>query len=346
MKWVYDYKTDADGKNIPGKEKARLVAQGFNQHPGQYDETYAPVAKITSVRILLAWAAVRDLEIYQFDCKTAFLHAKIRHPLYARPFPGYPASSSSKVLRILVALYGLRQSAYEFYILISLLLVALGMIRCEVDHGIFLGEWTSPPDSSVVMPADGNPIILYVPLHVDDGLAITNSPSLYAWFLSTLSKRLQIVDLGPCSKFLNILILRDRINRKIWLSSRIYIAELLAEWNLTSCRTAPTPFPSNFSDLSSLSHTSLPSISDADLVPQYQRLVGCLLYLAIATRPDLSFYVMWLGQYNATPTRSHLLVAKHVLRFGWYSHSSSLFGFTFSSYPVIVERLHEECRLL
>jgi hypothetical protein len=139
LKWVYDYKTDADGQNIPGKEKARLVAQGFNQRPGQYDETYAPVAKMASVRILLAWAAVRDLHIYQFDCKTAFLHAKIRHPLYARPFPGYPASNPSKVLLILVALYGLRQAAYEFYMLIFSLLRALGMVRCEVDHGIFMG---------------------------------------------------------------------------------------------------------------------------------------------------------------------------------------------------------------
>jgi hypothetical protein len=212
LKWVYDYKTDADGKVILGKEKARLVAQGYNQRPGQYDETYAPVAKMASVRILLAWATERDLDIFQFDRKTAFLHAKIRHPLYARPFPGYPASAASKVLRILVALYGLRQSAYEFYMLIFSLLLALGMVCCEVDHGVFMGEWTSAPDPSVVMPADGSPIVLYVPLHVDDGLAITNSPSLYAWFLSSLSTCLQVVDLRPCSKFLNILILLDRPN--------------------------------------------------------------------------------------------------------------------------------------
>ena len=315
LKWVYDYKTDSDGKIILGKEKARLVAQGFHQRPGQYDETYAPVAKMASVRILLAWAAVRDLDIYQFDCKTAFLHAKLRHPLFARPFPGYPASSSSKVLRILAALYGLRQSAYEFYMLISSLLLALGMVRCEVDHGIFMGEWTSPPDPSITMPSDGTPLVLYVPLHVDDDLAITNSHSLYAWFLATLSVRLHIVDLGACSKFLNILILRDQPNRRLWLSSRVYIAELLDEWNLASCRTTSTPFPTNFADLPSAVPTSLPSISDADLVPQYQRLVGCLLYLAIATRPDLSYYAMWLGQYNATPTRNHFLIAKHVLHY-------------------------------
>ena len=92
LKWVFDYKMDVNGVNIPGKEKARLVAQGFNQHPGQYDETYAPVAKMASVCILLSWAAFCDLEIYQFDCKTAFLHAKIRHPLYARSFPGFSTS--------------------------------------------------------------------------------------------------------------------------------------------------------------------------------------------------------------------------------------------------------------
>ena len=92
LRWVYAHKTDSTGVNIPGKEKARVVAQGFNQRPGQFDETYAPVAKMASVRVLLTWAAVRDLDVFQFNCKTAFLHAKIRHPIYARQIPGYPLS--------------------------------------------------------------------------------------------------------------------------------------------------------------------------------------------------------------------------------------------------------------
>ena len=315
LKWVYAYKTDASGAKIPGKEKARLVAQGFNQRPGQFDETYAPVAKMASVRVLLTWAAVHDLEIFQFDCKTAFLHAKLRHNVYARPFPGFPVSSPSKVLRLLAALYGLRQAAYEFYMLIMSLFLDLGLSRCDVDHGVFVGEWSLPPDPSITMPSSG-PLLLYVPLHVDDGLGITNSSSLYHWFLSVLSKRLHIVDLGPCSKFLSILIIRDRANRRLWLSSHLYVSELLDEWRLGSCKTATTPFPSGFPSLSDTSTGSaLPDISDADLVPRYQRLVGCLLYLAIATRPDLSFYAMWLGQYNAAPTRAHFLIAKHVLRY-------------------------------
>ena len=240
LKWVYTYKTDAAGDVMKGKEKARVVAQGFNQRQGQYDETYAPVAKMASVWILLAWAASRDLHIYQFDCKTAFLHAKVRHPIYACPFPGYELSTPGKVLCIIVALYGLRQSAYEFYMLFLSLLQVLGMLRCNVDHGVFFGEWISPPDPSIFMPDDGTSLVLYVPLHVDDGLAITNSPSLYKWFLATLAKRLLIVDMGECSKFLGILIIRDRPNRRLWLSSHVYVSELLAEWNLSTCKTAST----------------------------------------------------------------------------------------------------------
>ena len=109
-----------------------------------------------------------------------------------------------KVLRILVALYGLRQSAFEFYTLLMALFLALGLIRCDVDHGVFFGRWTSPPDPSVSMPTNGDPLVLFVPIHVDDGLAITNSLSLYRWFLFTLQKKLLIVDLGECSKFLSI----------------------------------------------------------------------------------------------------------------------------------------------
>jgi hypothetical protein len=84
---------------------------------------------------------------------------------------------------------------------------------------------------------------------------------------------------------------------------------------LTTCKVANTPFPSTASTLPAASSNSLPDLSDADLVPRYQRLVGCLLYLAIATRPDISYYAMWLGQFNAVPTRAHFLAAKHVLRY-------------------------------
>ena len=194
------------------------------------------------------------------------------------------------------------------------LLISLGMICCEADHEIFFGEWTSPPDPSVTMPINGRPLVLYVPIHVDDSLVITNSLSLYVWFLKMLASCLMIVDLGQCSKFLSILIVHDHPNCCLWLSSHVYIAELLEEWNLKNCQPASTPFPTKLPDSSTPSN-ALPNVADVDLVPEYQCLVGCLLYLAIVSHPDLSYYTMWLGQFNASPTRSHFLAAKHVLRY-------------------------------
>ena len=209
LKWVFAIKTDADGQIIHGKEKACVVAQGYHQQPEDFGATAAPVAKLSSVRIVLAWAALQDLEIYQFDCKTAFLHAKLCHDVYCHPVPGLPMSRPGRVLKIVAALYGLRQSAYKFYMLFFNLLLTIGLSRCSVDHSVFYGEWTSPPDPSVPMPVDGSLLFLIIPIHVDDGLGITNSSYLYKWFLNSLSQCLHIVDLGPCAKFLNMVIIRD-----------------------------------------------------------------------------------------------------------------------------------------
>ena len=131
--------------------------------------------------------------------------------------------------------------------------------------------------------------------------------------------------MGPCAKFLNVLIIHDHPGRRLWFSPHLYISELLGEWNLSSCRSVSTPFSSTLPDSSSIPPNSLPDISDMDLLPQYQRLVGCLLYLAISSRPDITYYAMWLGQHNAHPTHAHFLLAKHVLRYlaGTYLHFAS-----------------------
>ena len=119
--------------------------------------------------------------------------------------------------------------------------------------------------------------------------------------------------MGPCAKFLNVLIIHDHPGRRLWFSLHLYILELLGEWNLSSCRSVSTPFSSTLPDSSSIPPHSLPDISDMDLLPQYQRLVGCLLYLAISSRPDIAYYTMWVGQHNAHHTHAHFLLAKHVL---------------------------------
>ena len=315
VRWVYAYKYNPDGTIIRGKEKARLVAQGFSQRPEDFDETYAPVAKMTSIRIILAFAAVNDLEIMASDVKTAFLHCRLRSDIYCRPIPGQtPLSAPNTVLRILVALYGLRQSAYEFYMLLVRSFSALGLQRCDVDHAVFYGTWTVPPDPSIPSLPGNTPLYAIIPVHVDDGLIVCNSIPLYSWIISQLQKTIEIIDMGPASLYLGIRITRDRTRRKLWLSQKSYCVELLRVWNMSNCTTTNTPMVVK-PYLLPPSETSLPDIKDDDIKPLFQKLVGSLIYLAVSTRPDISYAAMALGQFNANPTRGHLVAGKRVLRY-------------------------------
>ena len=168
------------------------MAQGFSQHPEDYGNTYSPVAKITSICLVLAYAAHYDLEIMSFDVKTTFLHAKLSTTIYCKQIPGFPEADPQTVLHLLVALYGLHQSSYEFYMLLLHLMVHLGLTCCEVDHAGFSGHWSSPSNASIPMPSDGSDLLLLIPVHVDDSLAVTNSIPLYTWFITELCKDIEV----------------------------------------------------------------------------------------------------------------------------------------------------------
>jgi len=136
--WCYAYKYNPDGTIIKGKENVCLVAQGFSQQLEYYSSTYSPVAKIKGIRITLTFTMHYDLEIMSFDIKTAFLHAKLSTTIFCKQILGFPEADPSVVLWLLVALYGLCQSLYEFYMLLQKLMICLGMICCEVDHTVFM----------------------------------------------------------------------------------------------------------------------------------------------------------------------------------------------------------------
>ena len=329
VRWTFDYKYQPDGSIIRGKEKARLVAQGFSQRAEDYGETYAPVVKLVSVRILLAFANHHDYEIMSFDVKTAFLHARLPYSIYVKQIPGYPEDNPNTVLRLLVALYGLKQSAYEWYTLLNTIFSDLGLFRCEADHAVFIGRWSTPPDSSIIMPGSGEPLTLIIPIHVDNGLAICNSLPLYEWFVREISKKVELVCLGPVTntRYLGQRIIRDRVRRIIRVSQSDLVSDLLEDWGMMECKTSLVPLPYNLNNLPPCSPNACPDIPDTDITVAYQRLVGSLTYLAICTRPDLAYTAMALGQYNSSPTRSHLVAAKGVLR---YLAGTILLGLTFS----------------
>ena len=218
-----------------------------------------------------------------FDVKTAFLHAKLSTTIYCKQIPGCPEADPQTVLHLLVALYGLRQSSYEFYMLLLRLMVHLGLTHCEVDHAVFSGHWYSPPNASIPMPSDGSDLLLLIPVHVDDGLAVTNSIPLYTWFITELCKDIEVIDMGPVSLYLGIHITRDHLNRKLYLSQKAFVTDLLDTWNMTNCHPIFVPLRHKLHVLPDAPLNSLPDIRDTDIKVNYQCLVGSLIYLAVCT---------------------------------------------------------------
>ena len=281
-----------------------------------------------------------------FNVKTAFLHAKLNYLIYAKQIPGFPEADPHTVLRLRVALYGLRQSVYEFYIFLLKLLIHLRLFRSELDHSVFIGRWTSPPHPSISMPSSGKSLILIIPIHVDDGLIVTNSTPLYNWFIDQLTPDLEIVDTGPASMYLRNRITWDRANQKLWISQKPLLVDLLQTWNMFDCTPSNIPLSQPLHKLPTAPPNSIPDVRDDEITINYQCLVGSLTYLAICTCPDIAYIAMALGQFNANPTHAHLLTAKGVLRYlaGTLEYSLE-YATPISSIPLTVTPFSQGCAL-
>jgi len=314
-RWVFAYKLHPDGSIIRGKEKAQLIAQGFSQRPEDFGETYAPVAKMTSIRVVLTFAAAENYEVLCYNVKSAFLHALLSHQVYLKQIEGFPEADPSTVYLALRAIYGLRQLSHKFYCLLRKVLEDIGLIRCEVDHALFFGRFMTPPHPSIPMPASSGDLVVFMPVHVDDGLVATNSLPLYEWILREMNKVIEVNNLGAASLYLGICIDRDRSACKLWLSQKHVITDLLTTYNLLNAHPSPVPLCYKLHVLPEPPPNSLPDIPDSEIKVHYQRLVGSLLYLALCTRPDIAYAAMALDQFNANPTRAHLLAAKGVLHY-------------------------------
>ena len=218
-----------------------------------------------------------------FNMKTVFLHARLPYDIFVKQIPGYPETDSTTVLRLLVALYGLKQSSHEWYKLLSTTLATIGLSRCEADHAVFVGHWTSPPHPSIPPPPPGTPLFLIIPIHVDDGLAVSNSLPLYNWFVLEISKSIDFILFGPVinTRYLGQHLVRDRAAKTIRLSQSDLILSLLEDWGLHDSKTSNVPLHHNPSNLPPCSPNACKDIPDDKILISYQRLVGSLTYLAI-----------------------------------------------------------------
>jgi len=214
-KWVFKVKSD-------GRKKARLVARGFTQQYGiDYTETYAPVAKFASFRFLLAQAALQQLSILQFDVPTAYLNGKLEEEIFM-------ALPDGKVVRLLRALYGLKQGARCWYTEIDSFFDLHGFKRSEYDHGVYFNH--------------GITILLYV----DDLLIFSDTASATQKDVSALVQALtsafSIRSMGQLGTYLGIEVERqEHSNGSIRIHQRKYLESALQRFGMEDCKAVSTP---------------------------------------------------------------------------------------------------------
>ncbi|KAM2954379.1 hypothetical protein FF1_032665 [Malus domestica] len=288
-RWIYKTKFKADGSIE--RHKARLVARGFTQTFGvDYKETFAPVAKMNSVRVLLSVAINCGWSLYQMDVKNAFLHGELQEEVYMQPPPGYDGIKGNMVCKLHKAIYGLKQSPRAWYAKLSSVLEKAGFMRSNADSSLFVRTGTK-----------GKLVVL---VYVDD-LIITgdNTVEIEALKLS-LHQAFAIKDLGRLKYFLGIEMATS--SKGLFLHQRKYVLDLLQEAKMLDCKPAITPVDCKLK--LSIDGEAMHDVS------YYQRLVGKLIYLTI-TRPDITYAVSLASQFMHSPTVDHLNLVKRILRY-------------------------------
>jgi hypothetical protein len=289
-KWVYKIKHKSDGSIE--RYKARLVAKGYTQSEGlDYHETFSPVAKMTTVRTLLAIAAAKRWFLHQLDVNNAFLHGDLDEEVYMELPPGFRTKGESKVCKLTKSLYGLKQASRQWFSKFSSYLIDLGFVQSKADYSLFTRT-------------HGTTFIALL-VYVDDIAIASNDSVAVNSLIVTLNDRFRLKDLGDLKFFLGLEIARS--TKGISVSQRKYSLEILQDSGLLASKPVSFPMEQNLK----LSRADGPLLSDPTA---YRRLIGRLLYLTI-TRPDLSYSVQTLSQFMDSPRQPHLDAAYRVLRY-------------------------------
>lgn len=289
-RWVYKIKYNSDGSIE--RLKARLVVFGNHQVEGiDYSETFAPVAKMSTVHTFLAVAAVKGWILHQMDVHNAFLHGDLHEEVYMKLPPGFEHSEPNKVCRLRKSLYGLKQAPRCWFAKLATSLTAYGFSQSLSDYSLFSYR--------------SGDIQIHVLVYVDDLIISGNDSEAVDKFKKYLSSCFHMKDLGVLKYFLGIEVARSAAG--ISLCQRKYALDIIAECRLLGSR--PTTFPTDLNH--KLGSSTSPPLEEGE---QYRRLVGRLIYLSF-TRPDLAYAVHVLSQFLQKPRQDHWDAALRVVRY-------------------------------
>ncbi|GJQ89413.1 retrovirus-related pol polyprotein from transposon TNT 1-94 [Tanacetum coccineum] len=290
LKWIYKVKLDEYGDVL--KNKARLVAKGYRQEEGiDFEESFAPVARIEAIRIFIANAATKNMIIYQMDVKTAFLNGDLQEEVFVSQPEGFEDQDNpTHVYRLKKALYGLKQAPRAWYDTLSKFLLANNFFKGAVDPTLFTRK-------------SGKHILL-VQIYVDDIIFASTDHNACHIFSKEMSSKFQMSMMGQMSFFLGLQV--SQSPRGIFINQAKYALEILKKYGMDLTDPVDTPMVDRLK-------------LDEDLkgIPvdqtRFRGMVGSLMYLT-ASRPDLVFAVCMCARYQAKPTKKHLEAIKHLMQ--------------------------------
>ncbi|GJR57096.1 putative ribonuclease H-like domain-containing protein [Tanacetum coccineum] len=290
-KWVLKNKKDAKGIVIRNKDG--LVAQGHTQEEGiDYEEVFAPVARIEAIRLFLAYASYMGFTVYQMDVKSAFLYGTIDEEVYVMQPPGFEDPEfPDKVYRVEKAMYGLHQAPRAWYGTLSKYLLANGFQRGTIDQTLFIRKHKGE--------------FLLVQVYVDDIIFGSSNPKLCREFEALMHDKFKMSAMGELTFFLGLQVLQK--NDGIFISQDKYVGDILKKFGYTDVRTAKTPM-----DKENPWGKDGPG-KDVDL-HLYRSMIGSLMYLT-ASRPDIMFAVCVCARHQVTPKECHLHAVKRIFRY-------------------------------
>ena len=290
-KWVFRNKSDDSG--IITRNKARLVAKGYDQAEGiDYDETFAPVARLEAVRLLLAFACMSGFKLFQMDVKSAFLNGIVNEKIYVSQPPGFEDHKHPEcVYKLKKALYGLKQAPCQWYERLSLCLLSHEYERGKVDKILFIKKARTD--------------IILVQIYVDDIVFGSSNLKLCENFVRAMQGEFEMSIMGELSFFLGLQVKHSK--EGIFICQSKYCKEILKKFEMQACKVAATPMSTN---CYLEADEAGPEVNQT----MYRGLIGSLLYLT-ARRPNIMFVVCLCARFQSCPKESHLKAAKRILKY-------------------------------
>ncbi len=272
--------------------KARLVAKAYAQTYGiDYEETYSQVAKMTTVRVIIAMATTEGWSLHQMDVKNAFLHGDLQEVYMEQP-PGYvDETHPNLVYRLKKALYGLKQAPRAWLDKIGQYLVTSEFQTSNADFSLYVKKT--------------NHGIVGIVIYVDDLIITGDSDGDIFDLKKLLKQKFEMKDLGELRYFLGIEVIQSP--KGIWLLQRQYALNKLSKYGMTGYKPISIPLEQNVK----LNADGGDLVEDTTM---YIRIVGNLIYMTI-TRPNLNYVVGMVSQFMQTPRKPHLDAMRRILRY-------------------------------